>query len=128
MLRSGFRSTGTRDWTKLTEMDVSERAAGGERDWVVDVVLRAQESAELQDRVIDEVAMVVPSIEGRSAPSATNSYDMAPPDGSIGISCWIRADSAGEAVENALSVVTEAAATVTGKQLPLWDIRLVPGT
>jgi hypothetical protein len=58
----------------------------------------------------------------------TGSYDMPPPDGSIGVSCWVTAATAGDAAETALRAVSDAATQVTGASHPLWDLRLLPAS
>jgi hypothetical protein len=95
-------------------------------DWVVDVVLRALGEDDVEARVVAEVAGRLPPPDGRPPPRSTGSFEMPPPDGSIGVSCWTSANAAGEAVDGVLATVTAAAASVTGKQHPLWDIRVLP--
>ena len=51
---------------------------------------------------------------------------MAPPDGSSGVSVWVRADSIGEAVDVAVALVSDTATTVMGEHHPLWDVRIGP--
>jgi hypothetical protein len=109
-------------------MEWSQRAVGDDGEWVVDVVLRALGRDDAQERVLGEVARVLPSFGADRAPSATYSFDMSPPDGSIGVSCWVRANSAGQAADEVVRIVNEAATAVTGQRHPLWDLRLVPGT
>jgi hypothetical protein len=56
----------------------------------------------------------------------TYSYDMDPPEGSIGVSCWVRADAVGEAAQVGHDVVLEACTRFTGRTYALWDLRLLP--
>ena len=57
---------------------------------------------------------------------STASYDIPPPEGSVGVSLWVRADSVGAAVQVGFDAVQTAAAEIIGKTLPLWDLRVVP--
>jgi len=59
-------------------------------------------------------------------PCPAASYDMPPPEGSVGASCWVRADTVGQAAQTGLDGVVAAARQVTGLSLPLWDLRLIP--
>lgn len=54
------------------------------------------------------------------------SYDGQPPEGGVGVACWARADSVGEAADKAWRVVREAAAALLGAEAPLWDLRVIP--
>jgi hypothetical protein len=96
-----------------------------EPDWLVDVVLRAAGRESTQLRLVESVAAVV--TRGRRPPTSTGSFDMAPPDGSLGVSCWVRATSAGRAADLALTLVTAAATKLTGVEHQLWDLRVIPG-
>src|SRR2546429_7642680 len=100
---------------------------GGDKDWIVDVVLRADGDADSEDRVVTAVAESLHLVGSDRAPTPTYSFDISPPDGSIGVSCWLEADSASEAADAGLRLVSDAARTITGKQLALWDLRVVPG-
>ena len=93
--------------------------------WIVDVVLRAN------GRAVDEEAVVAAAAQAlgdraEASPQRTSSSDMSPPDGSIGVSCRLRAGSAGEAVDEVIRFVSAAAAAVTGDSHPLWDVRALP--
>src|SRR4051794_23383714 len=100
---------------------------GNEHEWVVDVVLRAHGHGGSEARVVEEVEQILARLPDRDRPRATSSYDLQPPDGSIGVSCWVTGKSAGEAVESALQAVNEAAFRITGERHLLWPVRLVPG-
>jgi hypothetical protein len=52
---------------------------------------------------------------------STFSFDMKPPGGSLGFSCWVRADTVGRAVRAGHDVVQRACAQVTGQPHQLWD-------
>jgi hypothetical protein len=105
----------------------------GSELWRVDVVLRRSSPSDA------EVSAVVGLVTARlddprpaedeeifGSPVATSSFDLNPPEGSIGVSCWVRADTVGDAASVGHEVVTEAALAVTGLPLPLWDLRVVP--
>lgn len=99
--------------------------------WKVDVVLRAQQQAEAEGRLVDAVAAILPPEEADTGAvsrdvETTYSYDMPPPDGSLGVSCWVRASTVGEAADTACKVVSDAATSVTALVHPLWDLRAVP--
>jgi hypothetical protein len=64
--------------------------------------------------------MVHPSVR------ATGSYDLPAPDGEVGVSCWVRADSVGVAAQLAFDVVSLAYTEVSGRPAELWDLRLLP--
>lgn len=95
-----------------------------EEDWQVDVVLRASNHGDRQGEVVVAVNRAMP--EARKPAQPTYSFDMDPPDGSIGVSCWVAAASAGRAMDRALDLVRSAASEVTGEDLPVWDLRAVP--
>ena len=86
--------------------------------WRVDVVLRA-------DGAGDDVAGRVVAELGDGA-ERTWSWDMEPPDGSLGAGIWVDADSIGEAAETAFRRVTDACRAVTGRDHELWDLRVIP--
>lgn len=105
----------------------------GSELWRVDVVLRR--SSPTDDEVSRVVAMVASDLDDPrpshqeeifGGPAATSSFDLNPPEGSIGVSVWVRADSAGDAANLAHEAVAAAALAVTGLRLPLWDLRVVP--
>jgi hypothetical protein len=86
--------------------------------WRVDVVLRADGSG-------DDAAALVVAFLGEGAERAW-SWDMDPPGGSIGVGIRVDAGSVGEAAETGLRLVTEACRAVTGRDLELWDLRVIP--
>ena len=103
--------------------------------WRVDVVLRRDSGSDVESVAI--VAVVTSMLDGLATaadeavlggPHPESSYDMPPPEGSVGVSCWVRADSVGEAVQIGHDAVVSAAREVTGLSLPLWDLRVVPRT
>lgn len=105
----------------------------GNHLWRVDVVLRRSGASESEVSAV--VAFVTSQLDdpGESedeeifgGPRATQSFDLNPPEGSIGVSCWVRADTVGEAASVGHQSVVEAALAVTGMRLPLWDLRVVP--
>lgn len=99
--------------------------------WKVDVVVHARGTAEAQEPLVNTVEALLPSEHAEEDVVAqdvepTSSYDMSPPDGSLGISCWVRASTVGEAADIAFTVMSDAATSVTGEPHPLWDLRIVP--
>src|SRR5689334_852169 len=106
---------GVADWSK---------PLGAAIDFAVDVVLRANGHADLEDDVVAQVALAFP--KSRRPPARAYSFDMEPPDGSIGVSLWLTGEGVGDVVDQAIAVVVAAAHQVTGQHLPIWDIRIVP--
>lgn len=101
--------------------------------WRVDVVLRCSGASEAEtSAVVALVASqlddpdVAPDEEILGGPGVTQSFDLDPPEGSIGVSCWVRANSVGEAADLCYESVVEAALAVTGQRLRPWDLRAVP--
>lgn len=101
--------------------------------WLVDVVVRGVATTEVQAAAIVEAARQ--TVEHLFQPSdartfrgvrETSSYDMPPPDGSIGVSFWVPAPSPGAAVDRAVDLTWEACRQVIGRDLPLWDVRALP--
>ena len=95
-----------------------------EDQWVVDVVLRANGHANHEHDVVAAVGRALP--DSPQSPAPTSSFDMDPPDGSIGVSCLVSAATAGRAVDLAVDLVARAARDVTNEDLPVWDVRAVP--
>jgi hypothetical protein len=54
------------------------------------------------------------------------SYDMQPPEGGVGVACWVRSDSVGGAGERGWHVVREAAGATLGPEARMWDLRVIP--
>ena len=105
----------------------------GKRLWRVDVVLRRSTQSDAEASAVVELLaswlddpQVAPDEEIFGAPRATHSFDLNPPEGSIGVSCWVRADNVGLATQLGHDAVVAAAQEVTGLSLPLWDLRVVP--
>ncbi len=107
----------------------------GSQLWRVDIVPRRGTAASsTQTRVLETLATwladlptpadeeVHPSLQG------TYSYDLTAPEGEIGVSCWVRADSLGEAAQTGYEVVARAFEDAVGSPAELWDLRLVPRT
>ena len=101
--------------------------------WRVDVVLRRDGGSDVESEAI--VAALTAVLEGLptsadedvlGGPHPEASYDMPPPEGSVGVSCWVRADTVGDAVQVGHDAVVAAAHEVTGLVLPMWDLRVVP--
>ena len=112
---------------------VMAAVGSGHQLWRVDVVLRR--AAPTDDVSAAVVAAVTARLDGPDAspdekvlgaPRDTSSFDMPPPEGSIGVSCWVRADDVGQAARVGHAAVVAAAQDVTGLSLPLCDLRVVP--
>lgn len=105
----------------------------GSHLWRVDVVLRRSAPSdgestavlELVTALLDDPHLTLDE-EIFGAPQVAVSFDMSPPEGSIGVSCWVRADDVGSASQVGHDAVASAAQKVTGLALPLWDLRVVP--
>lgn len=109
------------------------RAVGQGSDlWRVEVVLWAREpEADRVQALLDAVAAVaLTSVEDDKValPDVERawSYDIQPPEGGLGVACWARSDSVGDAAETAWRVVRDAAAAVLGEEPRLWDLRVIP--
>jgi hypothetical protein len=68
--------------------------------WRVDVVLRRDGGSDVES--LSMVAALTAVLEGRptladeevlGGPRPESSYGMPPPEGSVGVSCWVRADT-----------------------------------
>jgi hypothetical protein len=101
--------------------------------WRVDVVLRrgtaTDGQAEEVVRLLAADLSVQPNMDDEAIfrnVLSTDSYDMPPPEGSIGVSLWVRADTLGAAVQTGFDAVHAVAQRVTGRVLPLWDLRILP--
>jgi hypothetical protein len=111
------------------------RSLGDGRDlWRVEVVLwvptpEADRVRELVDTVAAATATNVgddqPVSHGADVEQAW-SYDIQPPEGGVGVACWVRADSVGDAADTAWGVIQAAAARVLGTGARLWDVRVLP--
>ena len=117
-------------WSRLLLMAA---LGSGNELWRVDVVLRRSASSDAEASAV--VALLASQLDDRrptpdeeifGGPAPTQSFDLDPPEGSIGVSCWVRADTVGLAADLGHAVVSEAAQEVTGENLPLWDLRVVP--
>lgn len=84
----------------------------------VEELLNAVSAATVPDD--EEGPPVVPDVE------PAWSYDIQPPEGGVGVACWVRSDSVGDAAETGWSVVRDAAAAVLGEEPRLWDLRVIP--
>ena len=108
----------------------------GSELWRVEIVLWvAQEAAGSEALLIEEVRKELRDLGNDDTvhlPLISNarSYDIQPvaPDGSIGVSCWVAADTVGDAAESAWEVVREASGRVVAGPVRLWDLRVIPRT
>jgi len=101
--------------------------------WQVDVVLRLASGTDADGEVVlnhlRDALAAMEEPDGQSAfrgVRSTYSYDVAPPEGSVGTSFWIRARSGGAAADAGLALVQTACREVIGQELPVWDLRLMP--
>lgn len=109
------------------------RAVGEGNDlWRIEVVLWAREpGAERVQEFLNAVAAAtVTSDEDEQSvlPDVERawSYDIQPPEGGIGVACWVRSDSVGDAAETGWEVARDAAAATLGAEARLWDLRVIP--
>lgn len=101
--------------------------------WRVDVVLRRDGCTQEQaDTILDHLTV---ALDPRPATTdeavfpdvrATCSFDLEPAEGSVGASFWVRAHTLGEATQVGYDAMRTAAKEVSGRALPLWDVRVVP--
>jgi hypothetical protein len=109
------------------------RAVGEGNDlWRIEVVLWAREpGAERVQEFLNAVAAAtVTSDEDEQSvlPDVERawSYDIQPPAGGVGVACWVRSDSVGDAAETGWELVRDAAAATLGAEARLWDLRVIP--
>ncbi|MGZ4676659.1 MAG: hypothetical protein ACXVJ7_07585 [Acidimicrobiia bacterium] len=108
----------------------------GRELWRVEIVLWvAQEAAGSEPLLIEEVRKELRDLENDDMvhlPVISNarSYDIQPvaPDESIGVSCWVAADTVGDAAASAWEVVRGASGRVIAGPVRLWDVRVIPRT
>ena len=103
----------------------------GEGEWFhVDVVLRPSGSVDDADgRLVAAVAGALEPVAGPEHgrdPEIQGSYDISPPEGDLGVGLWVRAPSAGAAVDAAAALVLRCAAETGLGAASLWDLRVVP--
>lgn len=98
----------------------------------MEIVLRAREpGADRIRELLDAVTAVTEPSADDGQPRLPDvepawSYHAQPPEGGVGVACWVRSDSVGDAADRAWTVVREAAETVLGVDAPLWDPRVIP--
>jgi len=105
----------------------------GSQLWRIDVVLRLGAApSDAPTRVLALLAAwqrnLPTLVDEKVHPSLreTGSYDLPAPDGEVGVSCWVRADSLGDAAQLAFDVVSRAYTEISGRPAELWDLRLLP--
>jgi hypothetical protein len=103
----------------------------GEGEWFhVDVVLRPSGRVDDDGRAfvaaVSRALEPMPGPEHGRDPEHTYSFDVSPPEGDVGVSVWVRAASAGAAVDAATALVLRCAAEVGLDGASLWDLRVVP--
>jgi hypothetical protein len=109
------------------------RVIGEGKDlWRVEVVLWAGEPevGRIRD-LLDAVAAATVASDDDDPSDLPDverawSYDMQPPEGGVGVACWVRSDSVGAAAEEGWRVVRHAAGAALGVEAGLWDLRLIP--
>jgi hypothetical protein len=108
------------------------RAVGEGHDlWRVEVVLWTREpSSDQVQELLNAVAACTSTREDEHSvlPDVEQawSYDIQPPEGGVGVACWIWSDTVGDAAETGWSVVRDAAAATLGAEARLWDLRVIP--
>jgi hypothetical protein len=105
----------------------------GSNLWRVDVVLRRDGATDEEvDAILSLLAAALarlPTPDNEEALpdlATTGSFDMEPPGGSLGVTCWVRADSVGGAVQAGYDAVQSACTQVTTRPHALWDLRVLP--
>jgi hypothetical protein len=105
----------------------------GSELWRVDVVLRrgtaeSGTEARVLDRLTEWLTALPTRTDEEVHPSlaGTYSYDLSAPEGEVGVSCWVRADSLGQAAQLGFDTVARAFVEVVGRPADLWDLRLIP--
>ena len=90
--------------------------------WRVEVVLRGGDDA-VQASLLDRLrAAATGSPSRHDDVRETHSYDIDPPEGSVGAALWVRAGTVGAAADEGVRVVTAA----VDAPLELWDVRVIP--
>lgn len=102
-------------WRLEIVLWVREPGAGRVQE-LIDRVMAATVSSGGEDERVLDMGDVEPAF----------SYDIQPPEGGVGVACWVRADSVGGAAEKGWSIVRDAATAVLGAEPRLWDLRVIP--
>jgi hypothetical protein len=109
------------------------RAVGEGHDlWRVEVVLWTREPPDDHvQEILNAVAAAAGTSVGDDRPVLPDveqawSYDIQPPEGGVGVACWVRSDTVGDAAETGWGVVRDAAAATLGAEARLWDLRVIP--
>ena len=112
---------------------VPMRAVGeGDDLWRVEVVLWTLEpEAHRVQELLNAVAAATVTSDEDDQPVLPDveqawSYDIQPPEGGVGVACWVRSDSVGDAAETGWGEVREAASATLGADARLWDLRVIP--
>jgi hypothetical protein len=104
----------------------------GKELWRVEVVLWAVEPETGRIRELLDAVAAATVASDEDDPSVLPdverawSYDMQPPEGGVGVACWVRSDSVGGAAEEGWRVIRQAAAATLGAEARLWDLRVIP--
>jgi hypothetical protein len=102
--------------------------------WRVEVVLwTTNQALAREDELVDAVMQATTTSDGDDPGwvrdvTPTRSYDIQPPapDLGVGIACWVRAESVGDAANHAWDVVAAAADRILHEPFQLWDLRVIP--
>lgn len=94
--------------------------------WRVEVVLRSGDAGGQTALVEGLRSNAVGTPDRFSDVEEAHSYDMDPPEGSVGAALWVHADDVGQAATSGLTAVDEVCEAVVGRRLPLWDLRVIP--
>jgi hypothetical protein len=104
-----------------------DTGAGG---WFhVDVVLRPTAPSDDDGRLAAAVSGALDTVAGPERgrdPVHEYSYDVAPPEGELGVGLWVRAVGIGAAVDAAIELVLRCAADLGHAGASLWDVRALP--
>jgi hypothetical protein len=106
------------------------RAVGvGDDLWRLEVVLCTLEpEAHRVQELLNAVAAATVTSDADDQPFVPDveqacSYDIQPPEGGVGVACWVWSDSVGDAAETGWGVVREAASATLGADARRWDLR-----
>lgn len=94
----------------------------------VDVVLRPPAPADI-DRLVEQIRIRLAEVETTAPidhPQTAVSFDGSPPEGDFGVGIWVRAPTAGDAVDIAVHLAMAGAEALGAAGSRIWDLRVVP--